>query len=121
MTGSRALGYGAGAASILGAAAVGSAVGAAGANKKEDGSQRMAGERSVVIGGNIMPSNLQAEYLNLAVPGSPLGGMGLLSGNHLRQSQVMQDSIVAQQHRMQDAMVIPRGRLPLSYLTPEQE
>jgi len=118
LTGSRVLGYGAMGASLLGAGMVGAAAGATG--KKEESRQRMAGDVPVV-GGNIMPSDLQAGYMNLAVPGSPLGGMGLLASNNLRSSQNMQDMIVAQQHRMKDAMVIPRGQLPLTYMQPEQE
>lgn len=119
LTGSRVLGYGGMAAGLLGAGAIGAAAGVAAAKKPEQNRQRMAGDRPI-IGGNVMPSDLQAGYLNLAVPGSPLGGMGLLSGNQLRQSQNMQDMIVAQQHRMKDSMVIPRGSLPLSYQQTEE-
>lgn len=120
LTGSRVLGYGGMAAGLLGAGAAGMAAGVAASRQAEQSRQRMAGDRPIV-GGNIMPADLQAGYLNLAVPGSPLGGMGLLSGNQLRQSQNMQDMLVAQQHRMKDSMVIPRGNLPLSYQTSEED
>ena len=106
--------------SLLAAGAAGVAAGVAASRQPEQTRQRMAGDRPI-IGGSVMPSDLQAGYLNLAVPGSPLGGMGLLSGNQLRNSQNMQDMIVAQQHRMKDSMVIPRGSLPLSYQTSKED
>ena len=43
--------------------------------------------------GGKMPQDLSAGYLNLAVPGSPLGEMGLLAGINLRNSQVTQNAI----------------------------
>lgn len=114
-----AAGMGVGGA-FAGGALIGSAAAVAASRQSEEKPQRMAGDRPI-IGGNIMPADLQAGYLNLAVPGSPLGGMGLLSGNQLRHSQNMQDMLVAQQHRMKDAMVMPRGPLPLSYQTSEED
>jgi len=120
LTGSRVLGYGGMAAGLIGAGAVGAAAGIAAARQPEEKRQRMAGDRPI-IGGSIMPSDLQSGYLNLAVPGSPLGGMGLLAGNNLRQGQNMQDMLVAQQHRMKDAMVMNRGNLPLSYQTAQED
>lgn len=120
LTGSRVLGYGGMGATLLGAGAIGAAAGVAASRQSEEKRQRMAGDVPTV-GGNVMPADLQAGYMNLAVPGSPLGGMGLLAGNNLRNSQNMQDMLVAQQHRMKDAMVIPRGQLPLTYMQPEQE
>lgn len=117
------LGYGAMGGSLLAAGAVGAGLGAATAlaasRKSEEQPQRMAGDRPIV-GGNIMPADLQAGYMNLATPGSPLGGMGLLAANNLRQGQVVQDALVADQHRMMDSMVIPRGQLPLTYMQPQQ-
>jgi len=120
LTGSRVLGYAGMTAGLLGAGAAGMAAGVAASRQPEEKRQRMAGDRPIV-GGNVMPADLQSGYLNLAVPGSPLGGMGLLAGNHLRQGQNMQDMLVAQQHRMKDSMVIPRGNLPLSYQTSEED
>lgn len=114
------IGYGVMGGSLLAAGAAGMAAGVAAARQPEEKRQRMAGDRPI-IGGSIMPADLQAGYLNLAIPGSPLGGMGLLAGNHLRQGQVMQDALVAQQHRMKDAMVSYRGQLPLSYQTSEED
>lgn len=117
------LGYGAMGGSLLAAGAVGAGLGAATAiaasRKSEEQPQRMAGDRPIV-GGNIMPADLQAGYMNLATPGSPLGGMGLLSGNHLRQGQVIQDALVADQHRMRDMMLTPIGQLPVGYMKPQQ-
>ena len=49
-------------------------------------------------GGIAMPQDLQAGYLNLAIPGSPLGPMGLLSGHRLRDSQETQRAILASQN-----------------------
>jgi hypothetical protein len=114
------LGYGAMGASLIVAGALGAAAGVAASRQSEEKRQRMAGDKPIV-GGNVMPADLQAGYLNLAIPGSPLGGMGLLAGNHLRQGQAMQDALVAQQHRMKDAMVSYRGQLPLSYQTSEED
>ena len=114
------IGYGVMGGSLLAAGAAGMAAGVAASRQPEEKRQRMAGDKPIV-GGNIMPADLQAGYLNLAIPGSPLGGMGLLAGNHLRQGQVMQDALVAQQHRMKDAMVSYRGQLPLSYQISEED
>lgn len=68
-----------------------------------DRSQRR-GPETVQVGsasdpGVTMPQDLSAGYLNLAVPGSPLGGMGLLAGNNLRRSQITQDAMLASQQR----------------------
>lgn len=63
--------------------------------------------------GALMPQDLGAGYLNLSIPGSPLGEMGLLAANNLRRSQIVQDAVVADQHRQKDAMTISRGQLPL--------
>jgi hypothetical protein len=47
-----------------------------------------------------MPQDLQAGYLNLAIPGSPLGQMGMLAGNNLRHAQIVQDQMMSIPHQM---------------------
>lgn len=84
----------------------------------------MAGDRPVIgapttqgagitTGSAALPPDLQASYLNLAVPGSPLGQMGLLSSNNLRNAQIVQDGITADQQRMMTGMTPPYGQLPV--------
>jgi len=46
--------------------------------------------------GQMMPQDLAGGYLNLAIPGSPLGPMGLLAVNDLRNSQMTQRAIKAE-------------------------
>jgi hypothetical protein len=80
------------------------------------GSRRTA--ENVQIGsthdaGAKMPQDLAAGYLNLAVPGSPLGGMGLLAANNLRNSQITQDAIQASQTQQLQQMQAMRGMLPV--------
>lgn len=93
--------------------------------------QRMAGDRPVVgaptsqgagitTGSAALPSDLQASYLNLAVPGSPLGQMGLLSSNHLRNAQIVQDGIVSDEQRMMSAMMPFYGQLPMGQYPPQK-
>ncbi|MBW2470775.1 MAG: hypothetical protein JRE18_01725 [Deltaproteobacteria bacterium] len=44
-------------------------------------------------GGVAMPQDLQAGYLNLAIPGSPLGEAGVLAAHDLRNAQMTQAAI----------------------------
>ena len=46
--------------------------------------------------GQMMPQDLAGGYLNLAIPGSPLGTMGLLAVNNLRNAQMTQGAIKAE-------------------------
>jgi len=110
--------------------------------KKE---QRMAGDRMAFGAGNItgpgeqrreveqvqigdprgqgqmMPQDLAGGYLNLAIPGSPLGEMGLMSGIQARNAQITQDAIQAQQLQQLMAMQAMRGQLPVGMMPQQQQ
>jgi hypothetical protein len=92
--------------------------------------QRMAGDRPVIgsptsqgaditTGSTAMPPDLQQNYLNLAVPGSPLGQMGLLSSNNLRNAQIVQDSFLVNEQNMMTGMMPPYGQLPMGQYPPQ--
>jgi hypothetical protein len=112
-------------------------------NKKKE--QRMAGDRMAFGAGNItgpgeerrqpeqvqigdphgqgqmMPQDLAGGYLNLAIPGSPLGQMGLMSGITARNAQITQDAIQAQQLQQLMAMQAMRGQLPVGMMPQQQQ
>lgn len=64
--------------------------------------------------GAPLADDLQAGYLHLNLPGSPLGPMGMLASNSARRAQVVQDAMVANEQRMMTGMMIPRGNLPMT-------
>lgn len=64
--------------------------------------------------GAPLPDDLQAGYLHLNLPGSPLGPMAMLSNNASRRAQVVQDSIMAHEQQLMSGMMIPRGNLPMT-------
>lgn len=81
--------------------------------------QRMSGQAVAGINtasgqGGPMADNLQAGYLHLNLPGSPLGSMAMLSANSTRRAQVVQDAIQANEQRMMTGMMIPRGTVPMT-------
>ena len=93
--------------------------------------QRMAGDRPVIgsptsqgagitSGSAAMPPDLQQSYLNLAVPGSPLGQMGLLSSNNLRNAQIVQDSFLVNEQNMMTGMMPYYGQLPMGQYPPQK-
>ena len=59
-------------------------------------------------------NNLSANYLNLALPGSPLPMHGLLGAHKARTAQLMQDNILAAQQQFMNSVLPPTGALPLS-------
>jgi hypothetical protein len=71
--------------------------------------------------GQMMPQDLAGGYLNLAVPGSPLGQMGLMSGIAARNAQITQDAIQAQQLQQLMAMQAMRGQLPVGMMPQQQQ
>jgi len=71
--------------------------------------------------GQMMPQDLAGGYLNLAVPGSPLGQMGLMSGITVRNAQITQDAIQAQQLQQLMAMQAMRGQLPVGMMPQQQQ
>jgi hypothetical protein len=100
VTASQALGYGGMGAGLAAAGIMGFGAGAvAGSQMHEERTQRMAGDQPI-IGSPKMPQDLQAGYLNLAIPGSPLGQMGMLAGNNLRHAQTVQDQMMGIPHQM---------------------
>jgi hypothetical protein len=43
-----------------------------------------------VVGGNKMPADLQTSYINLALPGSPLGEMAYMQTSNVKEAQMRQ-------------------------------
>ena len=87
------------------------------------GAERRTAEQvqvgSVHSEGQMMPQDLSAGYLNLAIPGSPLGPMGLLSGIQARNAQITQDAILAGQNQANVQYQSMRGQLPVGMM-PQQ-
>jgi hypothetical protein len=71
--------------------------------------------------GQMMPQDLAGGYLNLAIPGSPLGQMGLMSGISMRNGQITQDAILAQQLQQLTRMQAMRGQLPVGMMPQKQQ
>jgi len=110
-------------------------------NKKE---KRMAGDRMAFGAGNItgpgaerrqpeqvnvgnamsqgqmMPQDLSAGYLNLAIPGSPLGPHGLMASGNLRGSQAAQEMMAAA-YQQQIMPMQMRGQLPVGMMPQQQQ
>ena len=61
-----------------------------------------------------MPANLDASYLHLNVPNSPLPMYGLMASHSARAAQVTQDNIRVMDQRMLTGMMPPTGQLPVS-------
>jgi hypothetical protein len=66
--------------------------------------------------GGPMADDLQAGYLHLNLPGSPLGSMGLLSGNTTRRAEIVQDAILSNEQRMMMSGLPLRGPLPITQM-----
>ena len=64
-----------------------------------------------------MPSDLDASYLKLNLPGSPLPNNGLFAASNVNQAGFYQDQILAQQQQFRDQFVNPVGysQLPVGY------
>jgi nitrogenase molybdenum-iron protein alpha/beta subunit len=62
-----------------------------------------------------------SDGLNLAIPGSPLGQMGMMSGIQARNAQITQDAIQAQQLQQLMAMQAMRGQLPVGMMPQQQQ
>jgi hypothetical protein len=73
-----------------------------------------AGAVPVTGQGAPLADDLQAGYLQLNQPGSPLGPMAMLAANSARRAQIVQDQILANEQRMMTGMMIPRGNLPMT-------
>ena len=73
-----------------------------------------AGAVPVMGQGSPLADDLQAGYLHLNQPGSPLGPMGMLATNSARRAQIVQDAIMANEQQMMSGMMIPRGNLPMT-------
>ena len=71
--------------------------------------------------GQMMPQDLAGGYLNLAIPGSPLGQMGMMSGIQARNAQITQDAIQAQQLQELMQMQAMRGQLPVGMMPQQQQ
>jgi len=75
-----------------------------------------AGAVPIMGQGGVMPDNLQAGYLHLNMPGSPLGSMGLLSNNATRRAEIVQDAILSNQQQYMMGAMAPHGPLPITQM-----
>ena len=62
-----------------------------------------------------MPRDLDASYLKLNLPGSPLPANGLLAPQALRQAEIIQDQIGMQAQQALMPMMPLAGQLPMGY------
>ena len=64
-----------------------------------------------------MPSDLDASYLKLNLPGSPLPANGLFAPNYMNQAEFNQDQMLAQQQYFRNQFVNPIGysQLPVGF------
>lgn len=65
-----------------------------------------------------MPSDLDASYLKLNLPGSPLPRNGLLTSQFVDSAQYTQDAIVANEQRMYNQFMPMTGQLPMGMMPP---
>jgi len=61
-----------------------------------------------------MSSNLDASYVHLNMPGSPLPMYGMMTPHAVKAAQVTQDQITAMDQRMLTGMIPPTGQLPVT-------
>lgn len=66
----------------------------------------------------LMPSDLDASYLKLNLPGSPLPRNGLLTSQFVDSAQYTQDAIVANEQRMYNQFMPMTGQLPMGMMPP---
>lgn len=95
------------------------------AYQREQGLHRMAGE-AIKIGSPhsqsvVMPTDLQAGYLNLNTFGSPLPTHGLMGAHNLRASQIIQDQATASEQQYMSAYMPQTGQLPFGELTQQPQ
>lgn len=62
--------------------------------------------------------NLDASYLKLNLPGSPLPQYGLFTDRYLKASQITQDQMLANEQLMMTQMMPPQGQLPMGIIPP---
>ena len=65
-----------------------------------------------------MPQDLDAAYLKLNLPGSPLPRNGLLTPRFLDSAEYTQDAIIANEQRMMSQFMPPTGQLPMGIQPP---
>jgi hypothetical protein len=66
----------------------------------------------------VMPADLDASYLKLNLPGSPLPRNGLLTPQFIDAAEYAQDQIVANEQRMLMPFMKPTGQLPMGIQPP---
>lgn len=83
--------------------------------------QRMAGDQPIVGSpAPQMPMDLDAGYLRLNMPGSPLPMHGLMTSHNLRAAQIAQDQMTAQEQMVLLGMMPQRGQLPVGQMPIQQ-
>ena len=65
-----------------------------------------------------MPQDLDASYLKLNLPGSPLPRNGLLTPQYLRNAEMVQDQIQVNEQMMVSQFMPPVGQLPMGIQPP---
>lgn len=68
-----------------------------------------------------MPQDLDASYLKLNLPGSPLPRNGLLSPQFLRAAESIQNQLINQEQYAMLPMMPPTGQLPLGIQPPQPQ
>ena len=86
-------------------------------NVDEYGAVRMMGAGPVVGDPRVpqpaMSQNLDASYLKLNLPGSPLPQHGLLTDHAVKAAQITQDQMTANEQMMMTQMMPMTGQLPV--------
>ena len=65
-----------------------------------------------------MSPNLDASYLKLNLPGSPLPQHGLFTDRNVKATEITQDQMLASEQMMMSQMMPMRGQLPMGILPP---
>lgn len=67
----------------------------------------------------VMARNLDAAYLKLNLPGSPLPANGLFTDRAVKATQITQDQMLANEQLMLTQMMPMRGQLPFGIIPPQ--
>jgi hypothetical protein len=65
-----------------------------------------------------MAQNLDAAYLKLNLPGSPLPQHGLFTDRNVKATEITQDQMLASEQMMMSQMMPMRGQLPMGIMPP---
>jgi hypothetical protein len=69
----------------------------------------------------VMAQNLDASYLKLNLPGSPLPANGLFTDRAVKATQITQDQMLASEQLMMTRMMPMTGQLPMGIVLPQPQ